>query len=87
MVKCEYVIYQRVNSVLDRLNFRVYSQRLWEQFPNQLIAPRTNAQIMSTADNNNDYNYDQGIGIEIYEMKETHQVWIRSLVTSSGSEV
>ena len=32
--------------------------RLWEWFPNLLIAPRTNIQTMSKADNNNKYNYD-----------------------------
>ena len=36
--------------------------RLWEWFPNQLIASRTNAQTMSKVDNNNDYNYDQASG-------------------------
>ena len=38
--------------------------RSWEQFPNQLIAPRTNVQTMSKADNNNDYNHDQTSGKE-----------------------
>ena len=48
---------------------------------------------MSKTDNNNDYNYDQGIGREVYEAKtihhqrSEHKVWIRGLVTKSGSEV
>ena len=29
---------------------------------------------MSKADNNNDYNYDQDIGREVYMTKEIHQV-------------
>ena len=36
--------------------------RLWERFPNQLMAPRTSAWTMSKADNNNDYDYDQASG-------------------------
>ena len=36
--------------------------RLWERFPNQLIAPRTNTQTILKADNNNDYNYNQALG-------------------------
>ena len=46
---------------------------------------------MSKADNNNDY--DHGIGREVYKTKVIHyqrfehKVWIRGLVTKSGSEV
>ena len=46
--------------VLDRLYFRRY--RLCEQFPNQLIAPRTNARAMSKTDNYNKYDYSQASG-------------------------
>ena len=51
MVECEYIIYQKVNYLLDRSYFRGYSQSV-----------RTNVQMMSKADNYNEYNYDQTSG-------------------------
>ena len=57
MVRCKYVIHQRVNSVLDRLYFKRYSQII-KAILNQLIAPRTNIRTMSKVDNNNNYNYN-----------------------------
>ena len=36
--------------------------RLWERFPNQLITPKTNIQMMLEVDNNNNYDYNQASG-------------------------
>ena len=55
------MIHQRVNYILDRFTSESIV-RSWEQFPNQLIAPRTNAWAILKADNNNNYNYDQASG-------------------------
>ena len=52
---------------------------------------KTNARMMSKADNNNDYDYDQALSEKQMGQKQHiisgTEVWIRSLVTESGSEV
>ena len=63
--------------------------RLWEQFLNQLIAPRTNAWTILKADNYNKYNYYQALGkkhtgqrrytIKCLSMRSSYKVRIKGL--------
>ena len=55
------MIHQKVNYVLDCLYFRRYSQ-IVRAFLKPVNTPKTNAQMMSKADNNNNYDFDQASG-------------------------
>ena len=55
------MIHQRINYVLDRLYFKGYSQSA-KTISKQDNRLRANVQIMSKADNYNEYDYNQALG-------------------------
>ena len=79
IVRCECMIHQRVNYLLDRSHFRGYSQSAQtNKRTNKQEHKKMNKQTMSEADNYNKYNYDKELGKK--------HMWQRQYIIS-GSEV